>query len=589
MVLIQGLGVNSASLELLFFTILVICVVRLATIFGWGCVCLVFGLIVSVVGIPTVYYASNIGNVSVFSKDEVGTNASTLDGDATTAAEDIAPLECVALESNAPKAADLRSSLSESSQCLVESSSVSSSDTIRSVNAEEEIKTRLENDSESDSDIGIEQEDNEPVVALNLSESNDELRGPIPASNVDDTFFPNFGDTDFDGALAREFNAFASSTRLLASSTRVSQTNGEFRSYSHNADLIGSAIGSNEEKSFLEQFNEELYRVSSSVKSSVLPIEVKYSPNSSEKACSLLVSYNDKFWAVTNFHTVAEAVKKAASDKPKLYVGNTENTNSIRVCEVFDVAVIELDTETVSKNSLLTCCKFGNSSVLKEAELVIACGCPFGLRDSIASGLVSALQRSKGEIISSKDQIPEFIQFDAAINPGNSGGPLCNCRGEVVGMVTAIVAPPDIDDKGVNIIKPSNVSFAIPSNYLLRIVKTLADEGTWKRSLIDVGVHSAEKSDLAATKILDVFGVKVAWVTANGPGDQAGLRKDDVILAYNGGKIRDCDHFVRLISLNGPQKARLSVVRGDQFFETEVTPEVVATMGASLPQGPAKR
>ncbi len=460
-----------------------------------------------------------------------------------------------------------------------------------SVGSSSTVRPRV---AESVSDITPEKgfEGYESVVASDLSKSayapNElRVREPLLASLLDDAFFQEKILADSKVSLAKEFNSFVNDRSFAASNnTHISQTNGEFsRAYSPNANLIDSTVSSNavftgraEGKSLLEQIDEECNRISSIVKSCVLPtIVVKRSSRSQqieeETGCSFLLMYDGKVWAITNYHVVKEA---ASNESIKLHLPSKEIVNPIgvRFSEEFDIALMELDTKTIGKDSGLAFCKFGDSDELQVTNAIYTYGSPFGLEKTVTSGHVSSLRRCNKDLVaSSKDLLPEYIQIDAAINPGNSGGPLYNVRGEVVGVVTAIAST-----SGVN----EGVAFAIPSNILLRIVKTLAEKGEWKRSRLGVELTRVSGADLAATKISDVFGAKVRKVQPGAPGYRAGLREGDVILAYNGQAVEDDVHLARLIALNVPQeKARLSVVRGDHFFEMEVTPVASLTQNST--------
>lgn len=434
------------------------------------------------------------------------------------------------------------------------------------------------------------------VVASDLKQSvyaPNELRvkKPVIASVLDDVFFQEKILANSSVSLAEEFNTSAyNAQRIAASKTRICQTNAEVnaRPNGSNAALIDSTTsqavptfgGRMEGKSILEQIDEESNRISAIVKSCVLPtIVVKKTSRpqqiEEETGCSFLTLYNDKVWAITNYHVVKDA---ASVQSIRLYLPDREIINpvGVRYCEEFDIALMEIDPKDVANYSDLAFCAFGDSDALQVANAVYTYGSPFGLEKSVTSGHVSSLRRCNKDLISSsKELLPEYIQIDAAINPGNSGGPLYNVRGEVIGVVTAIAST-----SGVN----EGVAFAIPSNLLLRIVKTLAEKGEWRRSRLGVGLTRVLSSDLAATKISNVFGAKVTEVQPGAPGYRAGLRTGDVVLAYNGQVVEDDVHLARMIALNVPQeKARLSVVRGNQFFEMEVIPV------ASLSQGTKRK
>jgi serine protease Do len=185
-----------------------------------------------------------------------------------------------------------------------------------------------------------------------------------------------------------------------------------------------------------------------------------------------------------------------------------------------DLAVIKIDPKAA-----LTTAPLGNSDELRVGDWVMAIGNPFGLSNTVTSGIVSAKGRTIGA-----GPYDDFIQTDASINPGNSGGPLFNMAGEVVGINTAIFS-----QGGGNI----GIGFAIPVNLVKNLVPELETKGTVTRGWLGVSVQPMTP-ELARSFGLDKeYGALVGDVMAQGPAEKAGIKRGDVIVSYNGKRIDD--------------------------------------------------
>jgi serine protease Do len=185
-----------------------------------------------------------------------------------------------------------------------------------------------------------------------------------------------------------------------------------------------------------------------------------------------------------------------------------------------DLAVIKIDPKASLPAAVL-----GDSDRLRVGDWVMAIGEPFGLTNTVTTGVVSA----KGRVIGA-GPYDDFIQTDASINPGNSGGPLFNLAGEVVGINTAIFS-----QGGGNI----GIGFAIPVNLVKNLVPELETKGTITRGWLGVSIQPVT-ADLARSFGLDdERGALVGDVVAQGPADKAGIKRGDVIVAYDGTKIAE--------------------------------------------------
>jgi S1-C subfamily serine protease len=178
----------------------------------------------------------------------------------------------------------------------------------------------------------------------------------------------------------------------------------------------------------------------------------------------------------------------------------------------------------------LTQIAFADSSALRVGDYVVAIGNPFGLDQTVTSGIVSALGRSGLGIEGYED----FIQTDASINPGNSGGALVNLRGELVGINTAILAP-----AGGNV----GIGFAIPSNLVRAIMQQLIQYGEVKRGRLGVRIQPLSADLAEAFAVNERKGVVVVGVDRNSAAARAGIQPGDVVVSINGHPIRRVADF----------------------------------------------
>lgn len=176
----------------------------------------------------------------------------------------------------------------------------------------------------------------------------------------------------------------------------------------------------------------------------------------------------------------------------------------------------------------LTDIKLANSDELEVGDFVVAIGNPFGLGQTVTSGIVSAMGRSGLGIEGYED----FIQTDASINPGNSGGALVNLRGELIGMNTAILAP---GGSGGNV----GIGFAIPVNMVQQIVEHLAKHGEVKRGVLGVVTQDLTPDLAQAFGISSRKGAVIARVFADSAAAKAGMQAGDVVVEINGRKVKN--------------------------------------------------
>lgn len=195
-----------------------------------------------------------------------------------------------------------------------------------------------------------------------------------------------------------------------------------------------------------------------------------------------------------------------------------------------DIAVIQV------KDKYLKSIPLADSTKVAAGEFVAAIGNPFGLQQTVTSGVVSALNRSIG--IEGPGGYENFIQTDASINPGNSGGALVNMKGELVGINTAILGP-----QGTSV----GIGFAIPSNMVASVMDQLIKYHKVKRGVVGVMVQNLTPALADALDMPSISGALVTQVNKNSAAEKAGLQEQDVIVKINNEVIRNGDHLRSII------------------------------------------
>lgn len=225
-----------------------------------------------------------------------------------------------------------------------------------------------------------------------------------------------------------------------------------------------------------------------------------------------------------------------------------------------DIAVVKIEAKDLPYLTM------GNSDELKVGEWVAAIGSPFGLDNTVTSGIVSAKSRKLPS-----DQYVPFIQTDVAVNPGNSGGPLFNMKGEVVGINSQIFST----SGGF-----MGLSFAIPSNLAMQIKDQLVKNGKVTRGRIGVVIQSVTQDLAESFGLKTPQGAIVSQVEKDGPAAKAGLQEGDIITAVNGKTIDDSVDMPVIIGSMAPgSTAKLSVIRNNKNMTIDVTVEEAKSEG----------
>ncbi|EKN3890075.1 TPA: serine endoprotease DegP [Yersinia enterocolitica] len=259
-----------------------------------------------------------------------------------------------------------------------------------------------------------------------------------------------------------------------------------------------------------------------------------------------------KGYVVTNNHVVDNATKINV----KLSDGRSYEAKVIGKDPRTDIALLQLKD---AKN--LTAIKIADSDQLRVGDYTVAIGNPYGLGETVTSGIVSALGRSGLNV----ENYENFIQTDAAINRGNSGGALINLNGELIGINTAILAP-----DGGNI----GIGFAIPSNMVKNLTSQMVEFGQVKRG--ELGIMGTElNSELAkAMKVDAQKGAFISQVLPKSAAAKAGIKAGDVIVSMNGKAINSFAGFrAEIGTLPVGSKMTLGLLRDGKSVNVEVTLE----------------
>ena len=221
-------------------------------------------------------------------------------------------------------------------------------------------------------------------------------------------------------------------------------------------------------------------------------------------------------YLVTNYHVVANAFDQNTPPEVHLDDGRIVSARVVGVDPGTDLAVLKITAPN------LIAAEWGDSDALEVGDLVWAVGSPFGLDRSMTFGIVSAKQRRSTSGVT-ETAYQEFLQTDVAINPGNSGGPLVNVTGKVVGINTAIIGR-----------SYQGVSFSIPASLAKQHYQILRRDGVIERGYLGMSPAKVPESFRNRLGLERGTGVYVSQVLKPTPASNAGLRRGDVILKWNG-------------------------------------------------------
>jgi serine protease Do len=253
---------------------------------------------------------------------------------------------------------------------------------------------------------------------------------------------------------------------------------------------------------------------------------------------------------LTNYHVAGGATKMEVtladgSQYPAQLVGGDSKT---------DLAVIR-----ISAKEPLPHVTFGDSDKVEVGEWVVAIGAPRALEKTVTQGIISAKHR-RG--VTDPTSYQDFLQTDAAINPGNSGGPLLNLYGQVIGVNAAIAT----ESGGFE-----GIGFTIPSNMALHVARALIAHGKVERGWLGVTIRDLTPELAKSVHVETLKGVLIVDVVKGGPAQKAGLKKDDVVIAYRGKETPDSSTLRNDVA-NTPigQEAKVTILRSGKKEEVMI-------------------
>ena len=261
----------------------------------------------------------------------------------------------------------------------------------------------------------------------------------------------------------------------------------------------------------------------------------------------------DEGLIITNAHVIEDAdeIIVTLKDKRQLeaeIVGTDKKT---------DIALIKVSAKKLAE------LKIAKASEVRVGDYVIAVGNPFGLSHSVTSGIVSALGRDNG----SGDGYQDFIQTDASINPGNSGGALVNSKGELIGINSAIISR-----SGGN----QGIGFAVPTNIVQAVMRQLISYGEVRRGRIGVLIGDITPTLKEALDLTTLDGALVSQVVEDSPAEKAGLKRDDVIISFNGGAIKDASDIRNAVGLVEPgERYTITYLREGRKIKRRIEVEAI--------------
>ncbi len=255
-------------------------------------------------------------------------------------------------------------------------------------------------------------------------------------------------------------------------------------------------------------------------------------------------------YIITNYHVIKDGKKINIKLK-----GSETNfpAEIVGVDEIMDVALLK-----ISIKNKLPYVEFDKTNNYKVGDIVIVAGNPYNLGVSVSTGIISALNRNL-----KMTSFDNFIQTDASINKGNSGGPMFNLRGKVIGLTSAIYSP-----DGSNV----GIGFAMPTTDLLPLIEELKRYGYVKRGTIGITVENVQKEIF---EVLDInnrrYGVIIVNIKTDSSAEKAGLLVSDIILKYNGKRVRNSRDLSLLITSTAiDSKVNLEVLRNNKIINISV-------------------
>jgi len=296
--------------------------------------------------------------------------------------------------------------------------------------------------------------------------------------------------------------------------------------------LVQKVTNENIKTTTIEEVSDLKAAINNVYESSIY-IEVSNSRGVVSSGSGFVYKQDDKYgYILTNYHVI-----DGGTDFEIIFTdGKAEKAELISGDEYYDIAVLKIDKDKIKKVSII-----GDSSNLELGDTVFTVGAPLGKEymGTITKGIVSGINRMVSVELSSGSYLMEVIQTDASINSGNSGGPICNIKGEVIGITSSKLMGTGVEGMG----------FAIPINSVMDVIESLETGDKITRPYL--GVQLADLTNTFALQYYygitigdDVeFGAVLSYIEEDKPADKAGLKVGDVIVEIDGEKVDDVSHF----------------------------------------------
>jgi len=305
----------------------------------------------------------------------------------------------------------------------------------------------------------------------------------------------------------------------------------------------------------------DLKKAINNVYDSTIYIEVSGDRGGISSGSGFVYKKDEKYaYILTNYHVIEGGSKYEVTFTD----GSDTEANLVSGDEYYDIAVLKVDKDKIKSVSTI-----GNSSNLELGDTVFTVGAPIGKEymGTITKGIVSGINRMVSVELGSGSYLMEVLQTDASINSGNSGGPICNIKGEVVGITSSKLMGTGIEGMG----------FAIPINSVMDVIESVETGKQIVRPYL--GVQLVDLTNTFALQYYygirisnDVeFGAVLSYVEENKPADKAGLKAGDVIVEIDGEKINDVSHFKYVLYKHKiGDKIKVKYYRENKLNETEI-------------------
>ena len=330
---------------------------------------------------------------------------------------------------------------------------------------------------------------------------------------------------------------------------------------STNSDVLIQKVTSENVKTTTLEETSDLKKGINNVYESAVYIEVASDRNASSSGSGFVYKTDDKNgYILTNYHVIEGGKKYIVTFSD----GTEAEASLVSGDEYYDVAILKVDKNKIKKVATL-----GDSSKIELGDTVFTVGAPLGKEymGTITKGIVSGVNRMVSVGLTSGSYLMEVIQTDASINSGNSGGPICNIRGEVIGITSSKLIGSGVEGMG----------FAIPINAVNDIIGNMEKGTTIERPYL--GVQLVDLTNTFALQYYynitigsDVeFGAVLSLVEEGKPADKAGLKVGDVIIEIDGNKVDDVSHFkYNLYKHKVGDKVKVKYYRENKIGETTI-------------------